>query len=120
MLCVQLTLEGLTALFGWVWPFAVGTHVFTFGTMGLIIPAMMMRIAKGHTGRPVAFDWADKVPLWFMLVGLWARVVAPLVWPAQYPEWLWLAAASWSLCFGWVAVRITPLVWQPRIDGKEH
>ena len=29
----------------------VSVHVFTFGAMGLVIPAMFIRIFKGHTGR---------------------------------------------------------------------
>ena len=33
------------------------------GVMGLIIPAMLIRIAKGHTGRKVVFDRGDKAGL---------------------------------------------------------
>lgn len=36
-------------------------HVFIFGVMGLIIPAMLIRISKGHTGRKVFFDTLDKL-----------------------------------------------------------
>jgi uncharacterized protein involved in response to NO len=38
--------------------------VFTLGAMGLIIPAMLIRISKGHTGRKVVFDRVDKLALW--------------------------------------------------------
>jgi uncharacterized protein involved in response to NO len=44
----------------WSWVGAVSTHVFGLGVMGLIIPAMLIRIAKGHTGRKVVFDPATR------------------------------------------------------------
>lgn len=115
-LAAQVALDGLSVV-------GVGTptvHVFTFGTMGLIIPAMFTRITKGHTGRPPTFDGFDRAALWVMLGGFLARVIAPQLWPAHYSAWVWLAAGCWSACFALVAVRITPLVLHPRVDGKEH
>lgn len=52
-------------------------------------------------------------PLW--LVGF--RPFFPL---AQYFTLLWVSAGCWSACFLLITARITPLVLQPRIDGKEH
>jgi uncharacterized protein involved in response to NO len=42
------------------WPASLSIHVFTFGAMGRIIPAMLIRIIKGHTSRQVVFDPFDK------------------------------------------------------------
>ena len=102
------------------WTGSVSVHVFTFGAMGLIIPAMLMRIAKGHTGRKVIFDGADKWALRIMMAGFVLRVIAPQFHPAGYMYWVALAAACWFACFALLAWRYIPFLLQPRIDGKEH
>lgn len=58
--------------------------------MGLIIPAMLIRISKGHTGRKMVFDTLDKFVLWVMM-----------------------------LAFVLLAWRYISFLFQPRIDGKE-
>lgn len=117
---LALTAELVISATSLKWVGALPVHLFTFGTMGLIIPAMMVRIAKGHTGRKVVFDRLDKLALGLMMVAFLARVVMPQVLPADYVRWLWVAACCWSACFALIAVRITPLVLAPRVDGKEH
>lgn len=104
-------------------PAWIGTlplHVFTFGTMGLIIPAMIIRIAKGHTGRKVSFDAWDKAVLNIMILAFVVRILAPQVWPDAYLHWIYLAAAAWLFAFGILAWRVVPFLVAPRIDGKEH
>lgn len=109
---------------GWawqpVWVGAVSMHVFTFGAMGIIIPAMLVRISKGHTGRRVIFDSLDKLALRIMLLGFVVRIVAPQIYPAAYAEWIYLSAACWFACFTILAWRYIPFLAQPRVDGKEH
>jgi uncharacterized protein involved in response to NO len=94
--------------------------VFTFGAMGLIIPAMLLRITKGHTGRKPVFDRVDKLTLWMMILGFVFRIIAPQAYPAGYLSWIVLAAACWFACFGILAWRYIPYLMQPRVDGKEH
>ena len=101
-------------------PSSVSVHVFTFGAMGLVIPAMIVRISKGHTGRKVAFDALDKLCLWIMILAFVLRIVAPRIHPAAYAHWIQFAAACWFACFGMLAWRYIPMLMQPRIDGKEH
>ena len=103
---------------GWVG--ALPMHVFAFGTMGLIIPAMVVRISKGHTGRKVAFEPADKLALWIMLGAFVLRIVMPQLDPERYPLWIGLAALGWAACFALLAWRYTPFLLRPRVDGKEH
>lgn len=103
-----------------VWVGSVVTHLFTFGVMGLIIPAMIVRISKGHTGRKVSFDKFDKAVLWIMIAGLVVRVLLPQVVPAIYLRWLDMAAACWSLAFAILGWRYIPFLLQPRVDGREH
>ena len=115
-LAAQLALHAL----GGSWVGALPLHVFTFGTMGLIIPSMLLRIARGHTGRPVRFEPLDRAALWVMVLAFSARVVLPQLFPAHYQAWLWVAAGCWSFTFALVGVRIAPALLAERVDGKEH
>ncbi|MDD5383879.1 MAG: NnrS family protein [Gallionella sp.] len=102
------------------WAASVSVHVFTFGVMGLIIPGMLVRISKGHTGRKVVFDALDKLALWIMILAFVFRIIAPQIYPAGYTHWIYLAASCWFACFALLAWRYIPFLMQPRIDGKEH
>ncbi|MCL4790979.1 MAG: NnrS family protein [Gammaproteobacteria bacterium] len=102
----------------WVGTFSI--HLFTFGVMGLIIPAMIIRISRGHTGRKVMFDAIDKTVLWLMILALALRVIAPQLAPGSYRLWIELAASCWFIGFGILAWRSTPMLLRPRIDGREH
>jgi uncharacterized protein involved in response to NO len=117
---LQLLVEflGQAAPRAWVGSFSV--HVFTLGVMGLIIPAMLIRIAKGHTGRKVVFDRFDKLALWIMIAAFALRVIAPQLDPAAYPLWILLAAGGWFSGFAILAWRLIPFLAQARVDGKEH
>lgn len=116
----QLILDAWAQAAGPAWIGTLPLHVFTFGTMGLVIPAMIIRIAKGHTGRKVSFEAADKAVLWLMMLAFLARIAAPQLWPAAYTAWIHLAATCWLVAFALLAWRILPQVARPRIDGKEH
>jgi len=116
----QLLTEALGHVITFVWIGTVSVHLFTFGVMGLVIPAMIVRISKGHTGRKVTFDSGDKLVLYIMLVALLARVVLPQFAPAAYLAWIQLSATCWFAAYGILAWRYIPILLQPRIDGREH
>lgn len=116
----QLLIEAAGRMVQLPWIGAVSVHVFAFGVMGLIIPAMLIRIAKGHTGRKVVFDRMDKFVLYAMMLGLVVRIVGPQTHPSGYAAWIYLSAACWFTCFTVLAWRYIPLLVQPRVDGKEH
>lgn len=99
---------------------SVSMHIFTFGAMGLNIPAMIIRIANGHTGRKVHFGAFDKMALWMMLLGFIFRVLLPQAFPAFYKEWIYAAAICWMICFLILALRYSLALLRPRVDGKEH
>lgn len=117
---LQLVLQGLPGFSPVHWVGNLETHVFTFGAMGMILPAMVIRIAKGHTGRKVLFDGLDKTTLWLMVAAFVLRILAPQFFPAAYLHWIQLAAACWFLCFALLAWRYLPWLLQARVDGKEH
>lgn len=116
----QLLIESLGHLVNFVWVGTVSVHLFTFGAMGCVIPAMLIRISKGHTGRKVAFDGLDRATLYVMLAALLVRVVLPQLSPAYYLLWIQLSALCWFICFGALGWRYIPALLQPRVDGKEH
>ncbi len=117
---LQLALESLAVWHPVAWVGTVSTHLFTLGAMGLIIPAMVIRISRGHTGHKVVFEAADKWVLWLMLGGLLFRIVLPQLFPAAYLTWILATAVVWLVAFGLLAWRYVPWLWQPRADGREH
>ena len=116
----QLLIDALPPPGATGWVGTVGVHVFTFGAMGLVIPAMIIRIANGHTGRKVVFGKLEKTVLWIMIAAFFLRLVGPQLIPGAYLRWLDLAAACWFAAFGLLAWRYIPQLAQPRIDGREH
>ncbi len=102
------------------WTASLSIHVFTFGAMGLIIPAMLIRISKGHTGRRVSFDALDKLALYCMMLAFVMRIIAPQLYPSGYTVCMALAAACWFACFSLLGWRYIPMLMQPRVDGREH
>jgi uncharacterized protein involved in response to NO len=117
---LQLLVEFFARVAAPAWVGALSTHVFGLGVMGLIIPAMLIRIAKGHTGRKVVFETIDKTVLWIMIAAFLLRVAVPQFLPEHYALWLVLAACSWLAGFGILAWRLIPFLLQARVDGKEH
>lgn len=116
----QLLIEFLRQIVHPEWAVSVSIHVFTFGVMDLIIPAMLIRISKGHTGRKVVFDTLDKSALRVMMLGFVLRIIAPQLHPAGYTLWIYLSASCWFMCFVLLAWRFIPFLMQQRVDGKEH
>lgn len=119
-LVAQLLIELIRQFVHAEWTVSMSVHIFTFGVMGLIIPAMMIRIAKGHTGRKVYFDIIDKLALRVMMMAFVFRIVAPRFYPDEYILWIDLAASCWFACFAILSWRYIPFLMQPRVDGKEH
>lgn len=120
MIVVQLLIAALTPMLHPAWVGAVSVHVFAFGVMGFIIPAMLIRLSQGHTGRKVVFDRIDKFVLWSMIAAFVFRLVAPQVYPPGYRYWICLAAACWFVAFATLAWRYIPYLLQARVDRKEH
>jgi uncharacterized protein involved in response to NO len=116
----QLLLDGFGRFANLHWIGTLPVHIFTFGVMGLIIPAMIIRIANGHTGRKVVFDAQDKAVLWVMIAAFALRVVVPQVLPGAYAGLIHAAAGCWFIGFSLLAWRYIPRLLQPRVDGKEH
>lgn len=116
----QLLIEAASSAFDVAWVGAVSVHTFTFGAMGLVIPAMIIRISNGHTGRKVVFGAYEYVVLGLMIVAFVSRVIVPQLAPGDYLRWLDIAATCWLAAFAMLGWRFIPFYLHPRIDGKAH
>ena len=114
----QLLIAALDASVAPTWTGSVSMHVFSFGVMGLVTPAMITRISLGHTGRKVQFESRDKLVLQIMIVAVVLRLAGPQLVPTAYLAWLGLSAACWCVGFALLTRRCLPLLWRPRADGK--
>lgn len=119
-LAFHFILEAVTISGMWPMVGSLSTHVFTFLCMGVVIPGMLIRISQGHTGRPIVFSISDRVALSLMIAGAFSRLVLTQLLSEQYFFWIATAAIAWSLCFAIIGIRITPFLFQARIDGKIH
>ncbi len=115
----NLALQGMRPFYG-QWGNSVAIHVFTLGTIGLIAPAMIVRISKGHTGRKVSFTQMDKLSIYLMLLALLFRLLVPFYAPNLYIECLYVSAVCWLSAFSIIGYRYIPMLLNSRIDGKVH
>jgi uncharacterized protein involved in response to NO len=102
------------------WGSSLATHTFTLGTIGLIAPAMIIRISKGHTGRKVTFTTTDKICLYLMMSALVFRIGVPFFLPHLYTMCLMLSAACWFATFTILGFQYIPVLLAPRVDQRVH
>ena len=115
LLVVAFEITGYSA---WIGNFSI--HLFSFGVIGLIVAAMIIRISRGVSRLNATSSRIDKAVLWIMILALILRVVTPQLDPASYRLWIELAATCWFIGFGILAWRSIPMLLRPRIDGREH
>jgi uncharacterized protein involved in response to NO len=113
---VHLALRAL-ALPGWVSP-SLATHALTVGAAGGLIIGMMVRTARGHTGRILRADRVDTASFVLVLLAALVRVLVPLAAPSQTVAAVLCSAAFWTAGFGLYAVHYWPMLTRPRLDGK--
>jgi len=98
---------------------SLATHAFAYGGIGMMALGMMARVSLGHTGRdvfnpPVVLKWIFLC----LLVGGIARVLMPLLAPAAYSLWIASAQILWVVAFAVFTWLYTPMLIQPRVDGR--
>jgi uncharacterized protein involved in response to NO len=111
-----LTLDSLS---GFSDQYATILHSFTLGGMGLLILAMMSRVALGHTGRMLVISpWISFAFICLCFAYL-CRSWLPLVWPGSSPYMSYLLSiAFWLLGYGLFVGIYLPILCRPRIDGR--
>ena len=113
---VHLALRAL-AQAGWVAP-SLAVHALSVGAAGGLIIGMMVRTARGHTGRPLLADRWDVACFALVIAAALVRVLLPLAAPALTVGAVLWSAAFWSAGFGVYAVRYWPVLTRPRLDAK--
>ena len=98
---------------------SAGIHALAVGaTAGLII-GMVTRTARGHTGRALTVSRLEVAAYLLVAGAAVARVLLPLVAPAQTQAWLVVAAAAWASAFALYLWVFTPWLLSTRLDGKD-
>lgn len=93
-------------------------HAMTAGGIGLVTVGMMVRVSMGHSGRQLHAP--DSLVLAFIILNLAAvtRVIVPIVLPGLYSDAVFVSSMLWAIAFGIFAVRMAPVYWRPRVDGR--
>jgi uncharacterized protein involved in response to NO len=102
---------------GWVSrPLAM--HALTMGAIGGLTIGMMVRTARGHTGRVLQADRFETACFVLVAAAAVARVLCPLAAPQHYLLSVLLSAALWSGGFLLYALRYWPILTRARADGQ--
>lgn len=98
-------------------PLSAAIHALTAGTIGTMVLAVMTRVCRGHTGRPLTADsLAVTIYVAVTLAGV-TRVAASLL-PALFTPLLEISAVLWVAAFLIFAVWSAPVVSRPRADRR--
>jgi uncharacterized protein involved in response to NO len=110
-LVLGVALLGLSTL-GIAVPLSAAIHSLTVGAIGTMILAVMTRVARGHTGRPLAANLATNLIYLSVSAAALTRVAAAFdIWSSYL---LLLSAALWIAAFGIFAAFYGPMLVRPR------
>jgi uncharacterized protein involved in response to NO len=98
----------------------LSVHAFAYGGIGVMTIGMMSRVILGHTGRNVF----EPPPILFwcftlLVCGALVRVVFPLFNMSFYMYWIGISQLLWISAFVMFLVVYAPMLWSPRIDGRD-
>lgn len=110
---VALILLGASALDPSLVPRSAGIHALTSGTVGIMTLAMMTRVTRGHTGRPLAADAATAAIYLAINAAAFLRVASPFAGALQ-TALLMASGLMWSLAFGGFTVAYGRMLARPR------
>jgi uncharacterized protein involved in response to NO len=104
--------------FGAPLPLTVALHALTAGAVGVMILAVMTRVALGHTGRPLVAPGSARIAYALVNAGALARVLGPLLAPPHASTAWTLAGALWAGAFAAFLAGYARLLVEPRVDGR--
>jgi uncharacterized protein involved in response to NO len=113
---VHLVLRGLADLGLLAGSYAV--HALTVGAIGGMTLGMMVRTARGHTGRVLLADRSEVTMFLLVQAAALLRVFAGIASPALYLPSIEFSGVLWAAAFGLYALRYWPVLTRPRLDGK--
>ena len=93
-------------------------HAFTVGGIGVLTLGMMARVSLGHTGRPLKVGAAMTAA--FVLINLAAvgRGLLPPFFPQFFSQLIVASGVFWIAAFTIFIIVYTPILSQPRVDGR--
>jgi uncharacterized protein involved in response to NO len=99
-------------------PEAAAIHAFTAGAIGTMVLAVMTRVSRGHTGRPLHSDRTTSLIYAAVTFAGVTRVAAAL-WTAFSMPLLGSSALLWVASFLLFAAAYGPMLVSPRIDEAQ-
>jgi len=93
-------------------------HAWTAGVIGITTYGMMARVSLGHTGREMLPSKLAVTGFYLLFLATIIRVIFPLFSMAHYVLWIELSAVLWSVAFVLFTIVYTPVLTQPRVDGR--
>jgi uncharacterized protein involved in response to NO len=112
---VGVVLLGLSLLTDVV-PEAAAVHAFTAGAIGTMVLAVMTRVSRGHTGRPLEADIRTNL-IYGTIVFAGVTRVAGAFTTESSMTLLQISALLWVFSFGLFALTYGPMLTSPRING---
>jgi uncharacterized protein involved in response to NO len=94
------------------------THAFTAGAIGVLTLGMMARVALGHTARPLKVGPAMAVAFGLVNLSAFLRALPPIWYPQWFSEFVIFSGGLWCIAFIIFVAIYTPILTQPRIDGR--
>ncbi len=99
-------------------PATLALHAFTMGGIGVVTLAMMARVSLGHTGRNLQASKQIVIAFFLINFAVFIRVFLPLLIPAGYATFVWIAGIFWIAAFLLFAIVYLPILTTARADGK--
>ena len=99
-------------------PLQFTIHAFTVGGIGVLTLGMMARVALGHTARPLSVGAAMVVAFGLVNLSAVTRGLLPILLPEWFSPLIVVSGVLWITAFLVFVVIYTPILTQPRIDGR--
>jgi uncharacterized protein involved in response to NO len=93
-------------------------HAFTVGGIGVLTLGMMARVSLGHTGRPLKVGAAMTTAFVLINVAAVGRGLLPPFFPQFFSQLIVASGAFWIAAFTIFIIVYTPILIQPRVDGR--
>jgi len=100
-------------------PMSAGVHALTLGAIGGLIIGMITRTALGHTARPLKAGRIEVAAYLLVQAAVLVRLAPILVPGLPYLPWTTVAASAWSLAFALYFAKYAPMLFAPRVDGRD-
>lgn len=92
-------------------------HILTVGVVGLTTLAVMTRITRGHTGRPLTASPTTTFSYACLGVAALARPLAEVI-PEHYHLTLAVSGIAWMAAYGLFTAEHAPMLLRARIDHR--